>query len=52
VADLEVLAKAAKEIARTDKDRSGTGSSDQGGFFSEMGIVAGDSGLPARFAKP
>jgi hypothetical protein len=52
VTDLVVLAKAAKEIARTDKDRSRTGSPDQRGFFPKVRIVGGDHGLPACFTKP
>jgi hypothetical protein len=52
MADLVVLAKAAQEIARAHKDRTGTRSPDQRGFFSEVRIEAGNGGLPACLTKP
>ena len=44
MADVEILAKKALEVAMREKNCTGTMTSHQGGFLSKVRIVAGDPG--------
>jgi hypothetical protein len=48
MADIEILAEGAKQIAGTEKDRSGTARSHQRRFFPEMGMQARHDGFSSR----
>jgi hypothetical protein len=52
MADFEVLAEGAKEIAGTEKNRAGAVQPHQRRLFAEMGGIAGNNGLVPCSADP
>jgi len=52
LADLEVLAKDATQVAPTEKDRARPVPAAQTIFFAEMRECAGDAGEPSALADP